>query len=128
MTAETKQQTITPERQMLAAQVGTVFNAAHEYLRNLEPTGDDGSPIATKQLEFAHCRIDEAAMWAIKSVLAFGGPKPKPSPAEHVASANEGPVEAASLTPENTSMPDVPDPLPAEPIAATADVLDTHTS
>ena len=70
-------ETITPERQAAAQQVGAVFNSLHEYLRSLEPT----SGALTKQLEFAHARVDEAAMWAIKSVLTFGVPAPVPAAA-----------------------------------------------
>lgn len=67
-------QTITPERQGAAAQVGAVFNSLHDYVRTLEPVDNEGRKLLTKQLEFAHARIDEAAMWAIKSVLIFGAP------------------------------------------------------
>jgi hypothetical protein len=78
-----EQQTVTPERQIAASQVGAVFNSMHEYLRSLEPKKLDestGNPMSflTEQLKFAHCRIDEAAMWAIKSVLTFGVP-PRPA-------------------------------------------------
>jgi hypothetical protein len=67
----TQPQAITPQRQAAAQQVGAVFNSLHEYIRSLYP---DSGP--NKQLEFAHARVDEAAMWAIKSVLTYGTPTP----------------------------------------------------
>jgi hypothetical protein len=96
------QQTITPERQQAAQQVGAVFNSLHEYLRTLEPTDPaDNRKVLTKQLEFAHARVDEAAMWAIKSVLTFGAPGPQtttqPAPA---TPTNDEAFEKAPTTPD----------------------------
>jgi hypothetical protein len=78
--------TITPERQMAAQQVGSVFNSIHEYLRGLEPVAPDDPSRTwlTEQLKMAHARIDEGAMWAIKSVLTFGV-KPRPRPQQQPA-------------------------------------------
>lgn len=95
------QQTITPERQIAAQQVGAVFNSLHEYLRGLEPRDSEGGPLMTKQLEFAHCRIDEAAMWAIKSVLTFGvpvAPAAAAAPDVPVTSEPEGQVGGDAAT------------------------------
>ena len=72
--SEQQQQTITPERQVAAQQVGAVFNSLHEYLMTLTPVNEAGERLMVKQLEYAHARIDEAAMWAIKSVLTYGTP------------------------------------------------------
>ena len=97
---EPQAQTITPERQQAAAQVGAVFNSLHEYLRTLEPKDAEGRSTLTQQLIFAHCRVDEAAMWAIKSVLTYGLP-PKPAPAaeqQPTADAN-APTGADALPP-----------------------------
>ena len=85
--SEAQAQTITPERQIAAQQVGAVFNSMHEYLRSLEPKDAEGRSTLTQHLIFAHCRVDEAAMWAIKSVLTYGLP-PKEA-------ANEAPAPAA---------------------------------
>ena len=118
-----QQQTITPERQMAAMQVGAVFNAAHEYLRGLEPLRPDGLsgalvPFMTPQLSLAHQRIDEAAMWAVKSVLNFGVP-PAPPKAEAPPPA-EQPVKPPTdpLPPETGAAPEQPpaDSQPAAPI------------
>jgi hypothetical protein len=100
-----QQQTITPERQMAAMQVGAVFNAAHEYLRGLEPLRPDGLngalvPFMTPQLSLAHQRIDEAAMWAVKSVLNFGVP-----PAPPKAEAPIAPPAAPTPAPETVAPP-----------------------
>jgi hypothetical protein len=65
---------ISPERAAAAQQVGAVFNSMHQYVENLAPKNDAGQPIMVKQIEYAHARIDEAAMWAIKSVLTYGVP------------------------------------------------------
>jgi hypothetical protein len=102
-------QTITPERQIAASQVGAVFNSMHEYLRALQPKDAEGNAILSKHLEFAHCRVDEAAMWAIKSVLAFGVP-PRPAPAAAPpadAAANSEGAEAAKTdaTADTTNTP-----------------------
>jgi hypothetical protein len=120
-------QTITPERQIAASQVGTVFNSLHEYLRSLEPKDAEGRSTLTKQLEFAHCRVDEAAMWAIKSVLTYGVP-PKPAPPAAVpdqpaadpqpAAANDAP---ATETPAPIGEVDPPQSLPET--AAPAEVV-----
>jgi hypothetical protein len=91
-------QTITPERQQAAAQVGAVFNSLHEYLRTLEPQDAEGRATLTQQLIFAHCRIDEAAMWAIKSVLTYGLP-PQPKPAAAAPAAPEAPAAANDAAP-----------------------------
>lgn len=101
MTNVPGQQTITPERQVAASQIGAVFNSLHEFLRTLEHKDAELRPLLTKHLEFAHQRIDEAAMWAIKHVLTYGTPptpKPADAPAADVAAptpdgaANDAPV------------------------------------
>ncbi len=118
----TDQQTITPDRQLAASQVGAVFNSIHEYLRSLEPKQLDpntgaSTSLLTKQLEFAHARIDEAAMWAIKSVLTFGAPKPA-QPA-----ANDAPAATAAADEAFEKAPTTPDePLPTDNATGTEPV------
>ena len=110
MSEAQQQQTITPERQIAASQVGAVFNSLHEYLRTIEPKDLEGRATLTKQLEFAHCRVDEAAMWAIKSVLTYGLP---PKEAAPTAPANdEQPDSGPAATPAPISVVD-----PVQPVA-----------
>jgi hypothetical protein len=56
------------QRQAEAQRVAAAFNTFHAYLGRLAPADADHS----LQLEQAHIRLDESAMWAIKSVLAYG--------------------------------------------------------
>lgn len=116
--SEAQAQTITPERQIAASQVGAVFNSLHEYLRTLEPKDAEGRSTLTQQLIFAHCRIDEAAMWAIKSVLTYGLP-PRPAPA-----ANDAPPAAApaSETPAPIGVVDAAVSIEVMPAAEAAEV------
>jgi hypothetical protein len=119
-------QTITPERQIAAQQVGAVFNSLHEYLRSLEPKDPEGRTTLTKQLEFAHCRVDEAAMWAIKSVLTYGiPPRPTPAAAEPAApeatAANDAPAPATE-TPAPIGVVDPPQSLPTDSASGTESV------
>ena len=118
----TTQQTITPERQMQASQVGAVFNSLHEYLRSLEPkqidpASGESRPLLTKQLEFAHARVDEAAMWAIKSVLTFGVPAP----------AQAAPAEQPIAPPAPAEQPTAPATAPATAPDTIAPPSDTQT-
>lgn len=116
MTNAPGQQTITPERQIAASQIGAVFNSMHEYLRTLEHRDEEGRQLLTKHLEFAHQRIDEAAMWAIKHVLTYGVP-PQPKPAAETP-APIGVVDAAALAPDNapTGADALPPTTPAESV------------
>lgn len=128
--SEAQQQTITPERQIAAQQVGAVFNSLHEYLRTLEPKDPEGRSTLTQQLIFAHCRVDEAAMWAIKSVLTFGIPpraaQPEAPTAAAAPAANDAPaVEPAVETPAPIGVVDPPQTsvdtvVPAEAATPTA--------
>jgi hypothetical protein len=94
-------QTITPERQQAAQQIGAVFNSLHEYLHTLEHKAEDGEAMLTKHLEFAHQRIDEAAMWTIKHVLTFGTPPKAAAPEAPPAApaANETPAPIGVVDP-----------------------------
>ena len=66
-------QAISPERQMKAAQVASVFNPLHNYIASLYPINPaTGEPTPTEQLRQAHIRLEEAAFWVIQSVLKFG--------------------------------------------------------
>lgn len=112
-------QTITPERQIAAQQVGAVFNSLHEYLRTIEPQDPEGRATLTKQLEFAHQRVDEAAMWAIKSVLTYGIPPRKAAPAPAAdGAANDAP---AAETPAPIGTVDAATPV-ADVASPAADV------
>ena len=110
---EPQAQTITPERQQAASQVGVVFNSLHEYLRTLEPKDAEGRSTLTQQLIFAHCRVDEAAMWAIKSVFTYGLP-PKPTP----PAANDAPAAPAAETPAPIGVVDAAPPVDEVPAPA----------
>jgi hypothetical protein len=95
-------ETITPERQLAAQQVGAVFNSLHEYVRTLYPLKPDAatgemSPGQTWQLALAHNRIDEAAMWAIKSVLTFGTPPRAAAPAPDAPTPAADTVSALTI-------------------------------
>lgn len=103
-----EQQTITPERQAAAAQIGAVFNSIHQYVRTLENKDHDGNALLTKQLEFSHQRIDEAAMWAIKHALSYG----VPAPAAPAANDEKQAPVATDATAETPAPIGVVDPLP----------------
>lgn len=113
MTPGPQQQTITPERQIAASQIGSIFNSLHEYLRTLEHKDEEGRALLTKHLEFAHQRIDEAAMWAIKHVLTYGQP-PRPAPAANDAAPAAAP---ASETPAPIGTVDAAVPVEVMPAA-----------
>jgi hypothetical protein len=100
-----QQQTITPQRQAAAQQIGAVFNSMHEYLRGFEHKDEEGRPLLTKHLEFAHQRIDEAAMWAIKHALTYGVPAQPKQPESPTPAANDAPTE----TPLPAAGPESPD-------------------
>lgn len=89
-TAAPQPQTIPADRQAMATAIGQTFNSIHEFLNNLAPLNEQGQLVLTKQLEQAHVRTDEAAMWAIKSVLQFGV-APRTEAAE-VATADGAPL------------------------------------
>lgn len=77
------------QRQVLAIQLTNVFNSMHEYLATLQHKNEAGQPLMTAQLSLAHQRIDEAAMWAVKHVLATG------VPAHMLKAANSAPPAPA---------------------------------
>ena len=80
---------IPPERAAAAQQVGAVFNSMHTYIEGLTPKNPEGQPMFVKQIEYAHKAVDEAAMWAIKSVLTYGVSAPEaPAEAPPVATAD----------------------------------------
>jgi hypothetical protein len=120
------QQTITPERQVAASQIGAVFNSLHEYVRTLEHKDLEGRALLTKHLEFAHQRIDEAAMWVIKHVLTYGTP-PLPAPPQKEPPAPSANDETAKdATPAPIGVVDPAQELvmpPAEAIEVTAAAL-----
>lgn len=70
----TAPQTITPERQIAASQIGQVFNSIHEYLSTLMHADADGRRLTSQPMEFARKAIEEASFWAIKHVLMHGVP------------------------------------------------------
>lgn len=114
--SETQPQTITPERQIAAAQVGAVFNSIHQYLATLQHVDAEGNRVMTKQLEQAHIRVDEASFWAIRHALTFGIPSP-PKPAANDDAAKPA-AEAAAPAAET--------PAPIGEVDA-APVLDLRT-
>jgi hypothetical protein len=109
--SEAQQQTITPERQIAAQQVGAVFNSLHEYLRSLEPKDAEGRSTLTQQLTFAHCRVDEAAMWAIKSVLTYGIPPKPPKPAPPAAVPDQPAADSQSAAANDAPAAETPAPI-----------------
>jgi hypothetical protein len=111
--SDTQTTTVTPERQIAASQVGAVFNSLHEYLRTLEPKDPENRSTMTHQLQCAHERVDEAAMWAIKSVLTYGLP-PKPTP----PAANDAPAAPAAETPAPIGVVDAAAPVDEVPAPA----------
>jgi hypothetical protein len=122
--AQAQAQTITPERQIAAQQVGAVFNSLHEYLRTIEPKDPEGRSTLTKQLEFAHQRVDEAAMWAIKSVLTFGIPPrqapPAAAPADAAANETPAPIGTVDAAPP---VADVASPAADVPASNVGDAI-----
>jgi len=125
----TQPQTITPERQMAAAQVAGVFNSIHQYLGSLQLANEAGEALMTEQLRNAHARIEEASFWAVKHVLNWGVP-PKPKAEETASAAGEAapaavPAETATGTDATASAAPASDATePAAP-SATADTLPT---
>lgn len=91
-------QTITPERQIAGAQVGTVFNSVHEYLSTLMHSNDAGQRLTSQPLEYARKAVEEASFWAIKHVLMHG-------PVAPPKAANDAPAQTDMLS----------DPAPAAP-------------
>ncbi len=77
----TEPQTITPERQQAASQIGQVFNSLHAFVSTLQHKNDAGQALTTTPLEYARKAIEEASFWAIKHVLMYGMP-PAPKAAD----------------------------------------------
>ncbi len=75
-----EKQTISPERQMAAAQIGQVFNSMHDYLSTLLHKNDKGERLTSQPMEYARKAIEEGSFWAIKHVLMHGVPKPEAPP------------------------------------------------
>jgi hypothetical protein len=106
----TEPQTITPERQVAAAQIGSVFNSLHEYLNTLQHKNDDGQRLTSVPMEHARKAIEEASFWAIKHVLMYGIPTPPKA-------ANDTPSEGAEAaqtdaTADNSNTPTGADAQP----------------
>jgi hypothetical protein len=97
-------QTITPERQQAAAQIGQVFNSLQEYLTTLMHSNAEGQRLTSQPLEYSRKAVEEASFWAIKHVLMHGVP-PKPK------AANEQP---ATETPAPIGEVDAAAPLPTD--------------
>lgn len=98
--SDDKQQTITPEKQIMAGQVASVFNSIHQFLGTLKHKNEAGETLLTEHLRQAHARIEEAGFWAVKHVLTHGTPK---------AAANDS---APSETPAPLGVVDPPQDLP----------------
>lgn len=91
MTNTPGQQTITPERQIAASQVGNISNSFHQYLNTLMHSNEAGEKLTSQPLEYARMFLEMCSFWAIKHVLMHG---PVPQPA-----ANDTPVAPPSETP-----------------------------
>jgi hypothetical protein len=99
-------QTITPERQTAAAQVGQVMNSVHQYLSTLMHANGDGQKLTSQPLEYARQHIEEASFWAVKHVLTYGMPAataPVDPPQSNVGTVMDGlgdaPTGADALPP-----------------------------
>jgi hypothetical protein len=93
-------QTITPERQQAAAQIGQVFNSMQQYLTTLMQTNEAGERLTSQPMEYARKGVEEASFWAIKHVLMHGVPaapkQPEAPPADPTPpAANDEPLPAA---------------------------------
>lgn len=109
----TEPQTITPERQIAASQVGQVFNSLQEYVTTLMHTNEAGQRLTSQPLEYARKAIEEGSFWLIKHVLMHGAPPP-PKPAEaQAANANDTPVPVADVP---TGADALPPTTPAESV------------
>jgi hypothetical protein len=95
-----KPQTITPERQQAAAQIGAVFNSLHEYITTLMHSNEAGARLTSQPLEYARKAVEEASFWTIKHVLMHGT-SPKPAPA-----ANDASPAAEPMPPAGPESPD----------------------
>lgn len=67
-------QTVTPERQQAAAQIGQIFNSMHGYLSTLQHKNEAGQALTSTPMEYARKAVEEASFWAIKHVLMHGVP------------------------------------------------------
>jgi hypothetical protein len=80
-----EQQTITPERQMAAIQVGGAFNSFTQYLQTLaHKAEEDGKLILTEPLNEARKALQVASFWAVQHILAHGAPKAEAANSEPV--------------------------------------------
>jgi hypothetical protein len=103
---------ISPQRQIKAAEVASVFNPIHAYLETLQPINPTtGEPGLTEALRQAHCKIEEASFWAVQSVLKFGT-----APATTHAPAAP-PPDAPDGTESNATAGNI-DPVPADSVTA----------
>lgn len=94
-------QVVTPERQIAAAQNGSIFESMHAYLRTLQHTNEQGQLLTTTPLEYARKALEEASFWSIKHILLHGMP-PAPKPAANDDSAVP-PPEAPPLPTDNAA-------------------------
>lgn len=110
-------QTITPERQIAAAQVGQTFNSVAQYLQSLAPVDNEGRLVVSEDLNEARKALQVASYWAIQHILKYGTP---PAPA---ANEEAPPPVPPAAPPEDRGSFDPPAPdhgvlaveLPAPP-------------
>ncbi len=93
-------QTITPERQLAAQQIGIVFNSVQQYLQGLAHATEDGKLILTEPLNDARKKLQEASYWAIQHVLVFGAPAPSQPAAD--SQPAEAPAPIGEVDPPQT--------------------------
>jgi hypothetical protein len=115
---------ISPQRQIKAAEVASVFNPIHAYLETLQPINPTtGEPGLTEALRQAHCKIEEASFWAVQSVLKFGtAPATTHAPADDENPGKEAapaapPPDAPDGTESNATAGNI-DPVPADSVTA----------
>lgn len=108
MTDPVTPQVITPERQIASQQVGAVFNSLHAFVQTLRPKDADGNPITTAEINNSHMKIEEAAFWAVKSVLAHGTPRAEPKPAPEAEAKADEVAPAEPNTPAEAAPADLP--------------------
>ena|SRR5579863_440905 len=105
-------ETITPERQIAASNVGAVFTSVHEYLHTLMHKNEDGVRLTSQPLEYARKALEEASFWSIKHVLMHGAPKPAAANDKQAQDVPAGPD--APVTPASIGIVDPPQSLPTD--------------
>ncbi len=98
----TEPQTVTPERQQAAAQIGQIFNSMHQYLSTLQHKDETGRVLTSAPMEYARKAVEEASFWAIKHVLMHGVPKQPAADSQPAAPSADAPPAGADALPPTT--------------------------